>query len=340
MHAALRDAGPGRAPDAVRPLRVRPLRARCTPRSSTGRSFQSAAGVGLSNFRYEKPWRPPSLLLEADPPQHDAPRRVLQQDPRPAGAAQAPGRLARRRRRARRPGARRRHRVRRRAAPGRRLPAAGVPGRRRHRARTAGRTCCPTATTRSTRSARRNDLVAKGGAARRRSCRPGSSAQCQREALADGRIRRRDLGGVRPRRHHPRAGAAGRPLAAHGRRRHDGARHLRRPVRLRDQPRPVAAAARANPRSPGLRSTRRSAGSRRCRRSSGRRPRDVRVGDARRPRGAQDPHVPGRRPTATRAAGTNPDASTSPATRPATSASAWASTSASASTSPGWRPRR
>ena len=39
--------------------------------------FQSAAGVGLSNFRYEKPWRPPSLLLEADPPKHDAPRRVL-----------------------------------------------------------------------------------------------------------------------------------------------------------------------------------------------------------------------------------------------------------------------
>jgi 4-methoxybenzoate monooxygenase (O-demethylating) len=40
--------------------------------------FQSAAGVGLSNFRYEQPWRPPSLLLEADPPRHDAPRRVLQ----------------------------------------------------------------------------------------------------------------------------------------------------------------------------------------------------------------------------------------------------------------------
>src|SRR4051794_30464501 len=39
--------------------------------------LQSAAGVGLSNFRYEKPWRPPSLLLEADPPRHDAPRRVL-----------------------------------------------------------------------------------------------------------------------------------------------------------------------------------------------------------------------------------------------------------------------
>jgi cytochrome P450 len=39
--------------------------------------FQSAAGVGLTNFRHEKPWRPPSLLLEADPPRHDAPRRVL-----------------------------------------------------------------------------------------------------------------------------------------------------------------------------------------------------------------------------------------------------------------------
>ncbi len=41
-------------------------------------AFESSAGVGLSNFRVEKPWRSPSLLLEADPPQHDAPRRVLQ----------------------------------------------------------------------------------------------------------------------------------------------------------------------------------------------------------------------------------------------------------------------
>jgi len=39
--------------------------------------FPSSAGVGLSNFRYEEPWRPPSLLLEADPPHHDAPRAVL-----------------------------------------------------------------------------------------------------------------------------------------------------------------------------------------------------------------------------------------------------------------------
>jgi 4-methoxybenzoate monooxygenase (O-demethylating) len=39
--------------------------------------FQSAAGVGLSNFRFETPWRPPSLLLEADPPHHNAPRATL-----------------------------------------------------------------------------------------------------------------------------------------------------------------------------------------------------------------------------------------------------------------------
>ncbi|MEU0265167.1 cytochrome P450 [Nocardioides sp. NPDC006303] len=42
-------------------------------------TFQSAAGVGMSNFRKEKPWRPPSLLLEADPPHHDAPRAVLEE---------------------------------------------------------------------------------------------------------------------------------------------------------------------------------------------------------------------------------------------------------------------
>jgi cytochrome P450 len=41
--------------------------------------FRSGAGVGLADFRREKPWRPPSLLLEADPPHHDAPRRVLRE---------------------------------------------------------------------------------------------------------------------------------------------------------------------------------------------------------------------------------------------------------------------
>ena len=33
-------------------------------------TFSSAAGVGIDDFRRTKPWRPPSLILEADPPLH------------------------------------------------------------------------------------------------------------------------------------------------------------------------------------------------------------------------------------------------------------------------------
>jgi cytochrome P450 len=39
-------------------------------------TFCSGAGVGLSDFTKEEPWRPPSLLLEADPPEHSRARRV------------------------------------------------------------------------------------------------------------------------------------------------------------------------------------------------------------------------------------------------------------------------
>jgi cytochrome P450 len=39
-------------------------------------TFCSSAGVGLSDFRKEKPWRPPSLLLEADPPEHSRARKA------------------------------------------------------------------------------------------------------------------------------------------------------------------------------------------------------------------------------------------------------------------------
>jgi cytochrome P450 len=40
-------------------------------------SFCSSAGVGLSDFRKERPWRAPSLILEADPPLHTHTRAVL-----------------------------------------------------------------------------------------------------------------------------------------------------------------------------------------------------------------------------------------------------------------------
>jgi cytochrome P450 len=40
-------------------------------------TFCSSRGVGLSDFAKEKPWRPPSLILEADPPAHTRTRAVL-----------------------------------------------------------------------------------------------------------------------------------------------------------------------------------------------------------------------------------------------------------------------
>jgi cytochrome P450 len=76
FHARLRDAGPVVYLDRYDVYafgRYEQVRAALVD----WQEFQSAAGVGLSNFRYEKPWRPPSLVLEADPPRHDAPRRVL-----------------------------------------------------------------------------------------------------------------------------------------------------------------------------------------------------------------------------------------------------------------------
>ena len=40
-------------------------------------TFCSGRGVGLSDFAKEEPWRPPSLVLETDPPEHDRARAVL-----------------------------------------------------------------------------------------------------------------------------------------------------------------------------------------------------------------------------------------------------------------------
>jgi cytochrome P450 len=76
MHEQLREAGPVvhlARYDVFALARYEEVRAALVD----WQQFQSGAGVGLSNFRREKPWRPPSLLLEADPPRHDAPRRVL-----------------------------------------------------------------------------------------------------------------------------------------------------------------------------------------------------------------------------------------------------------------------
>ncbi len=46
--------------------------------------FCSSRGVGVSDFAREKPWRPPSLVLEADPPAHTRARTVLDRALAPA----------------------------------------------------------------------------------------------------------------------------------------------------------------------------------------------------------------------------------------------------------------
>jgi cytochrome P450 len=44
---------------------------------SDWQTFSSAAGVGIDDFRRTTPWRPPSLILEADPPLHTRSRTVM-----------------------------------------------------------------------------------------------------------------------------------------------------------------------------------------------------------------------------------------------------------------------
>ena len=46
---------------------------------SDHKRFVSSRGVGIQDFKLETPWRPPSLVLEVDPPQHTKNRRFLAQ---------------------------------------------------------------------------------------------------------------------------------------------------------------------------------------------------------------------------------------------------------------------
>lgn len=76
MHEALRDLGPVVRLEAHRVwalTRYEQVHAAL----NDPETFASSAGVGLSDFRKEKPWRAPSLLIEADPPQHTRARHVV-----------------------------------------------------------------------------------------------------------------------------------------------------------------------------------------------------------------------------------------------------------------------
>ncbi len=57
-------------------------------------TFCSSRGVGLSDFSKEKPWRPPSIILEADPPEHTRTRAVLSQVLSPTALKQVRDRFA------------------------------------------------------------------------------------------------------------------------------------------------------------------------------------------------------------------------------------------------------
>jgi cytochrome P450 len=75
-HAAMRDAGPVvylPAYDVYAAARYEDVRAVLLDWGS----YTSARGVGLSDFAKEKPWRLPSLLLEADPPLHNRTRALM-----------------------------------------------------------------------------------------------------------------------------------------------------------------------------------------------------------------------------------------------------------------------
>ncbi|HSW19065.1 MAG TPA: cytochrome P450 [Ramlibacter sp.] len=76
MHEVLREAGPV----AFLPkydLFVVARHAQVQAVLTNWETYISSAGVGLANFRHEAPFRPKSLLLEADPPDHTAVRTVI-----------------------------------------------------------------------------------------------------------------------------------------------------------------------------------------------------------------------------------------------------------------------
>jgi 4-methoxybenzoate monooxygenase (O-demethylating) len=75
-YADLRDAGPVVWLDHYR-LWTCARHAEVQAVLSDWETFSSAAGVGIDDFRRTRPWRPPSLILEADPPLHTRTRTVM-----------------------------------------------------------------------------------------------------------------------------------------------------------------------------------------------------------------------------------------------------------------------
>ena len=75
-HAALRDAGPVVWLESIGCYAMARY-AEVQPALKGWQTYVSGRGVGLADFAHEEPWRPPSLLLEADPPLHDRTRGLM-----------------------------------------------------------------------------------------------------------------------------------------------------------------------------------------------------------------------------------------------------------------------
>jgi cytochrome P450 len=76
FHEQIREAGPIVFLEPYK-IHASARHAEVTAGLTDWETFSSAAGVGLDDFRRSKPWRPPSLILEADPPLHTRSRTVL-----------------------------------------------------------------------------------------------------------------------------------------------------------------------------------------------------------------------------------------------------------------------
>jgi cytochrome P450 len=75
-HVALRDAGPV---VWLAPIQCYAMarHAEVSAALADHATYCSGRGVGLADFARETPWRPPSLLLETDPPRHDQTRGLM-----------------------------------------------------------------------------------------------------------------------------------------------------------------------------------------------------------------------------------------------------------------------
>ena len=294
FHERIREAGAVVFLDRYQNLRLRAPRRGHDRDLRTGRPSPPPPGVGLDDFRRSKPWRPPSLILEADPPLHTRtphgaqPRALRQGDGAACGQSFTDAAEKTRRRAARR------RRVDAIADIAEAYPLSRVS--RRVGLKPEGlENLLPYGTMVFNAFGPRNRHFEASMARRQRSRRLDQRAMRTRGAVAR-RARRDHLGGSRQRRNHRRGSAAAGALAAArpGSTRRSSASAT---ASSRSPPIPTngASSARESVAACARPSTKCCAGNRRCRPSSARRPSGSNSAAWNLPAGREDPAVPRRR---------------------------------------------